>query len=895
MIDINELFEKITENQVYEFYLKDKNENIDFYNLKQIKSIRSPFSTDENASFSIYQKGGKLLWKLHSDSGKGGSVVQLVMDLKSLDFKDALKLIVQDLNVIIDQKPKKERIVPNLKPSEFTKEGLNWWLEYKVTTKHLEEKKVSECIQKNGAFGFLFYHGKHFYRDGSDRFKLYIPKQKLSEKQFPFNKLNGGDIIGYDTLPVEKIDRLFILAGEKDRIVLYANTGDEGVNFLSETTRITKEQYGRLKDKAKNIYIAYDNDATGQKAMEEIVEEYPEIKPIYFPGHVNDTADFFKGGYVKLDWENLVKEADENYRIKNDISIVVENSSYYRLEKGGKQREICNFIIESPYFIQKEEISERQIKIISATRETEFFNANTDDFVSVQKFSQMVERKGNYFFNGKPDDLAEIKKMVLMRSEIIRSVAIKGFDKNTCSFVFENGVLTKDLQFKEPNDHGVLRIANETIHIDKDDAAENKLIFNPVKKDVVEWFEKLRAAYGDQKAFYGFTHTLGSVFFRQILEKTKFFPLLFCYGRPQSGKTIFGDKLKKVFFPEAIQQTSLTNSTTNSLSAILSQFSNCLIHFDEYKNNLVHTPDIDERLKNAFDGIGRNKSTKENNNRTYTDKVSSGLLITGEHLPKNEALFTRSLLLEFAINDNNNTREQFKELCEYDGNGLSAVLMQVFKMKDEFDSNFSEIYEASKMEVRTLFLKNDLMLSERQSNNHALYLSVFRLLELEYDFGNFNGKLNDIILSTALRQNQLYEHSNPVAEFWNIFATYNNDKISEGYHYKITSGMLAIPQKTIDLICTIASHNKTILPDKATLLEYLKKEDYYVDRGRTKNRCSFRINHSDKSESVQRASFFNLDNLNQKYEIMIDELKSEKPVQLDAFLVSKLSTANSNS
>ena len=106
-------------------------------------------------------------------------------------------------------------------------------------------------------------------------------------------------------------DDLVITKSLKDAAVLY-EYGITAIAPCSENVFITDAQYQKLKTKFKNIYLNYDNDEAGLKAMCKIKKQYPELKVLFLPRHGGDKdiSDFRKAhGHKKtLDLINNIKE-----------------------------------------------------------------------------------------------------------------------------------------------------------------------------------------------------------------------------------------------------------------------------------------------------------------------------------------------------------------------------------------------------------------------------------------------------------------------------------------------------------------------------------------------------------------------------------------------------------
>lgn len=112
-------------------------------------------------------------------------------------------------------------------------------------------------------------------------------------------------------LPKNGGDDLVITKSLKDVMVLY-EYGITAIAPCSENVFVTENQYQKLKGKFKNIYLNYDNDEPGIKAMCKIKKQFRDLKVLFLPRHGGDKdiSDFRKAhGHKKtLELINKVKD-----------------------------------------------------------------------------------------------------------------------------------------------------------------------------------------------------------------------------------------------------------------------------------------------------------------------------------------------------------------------------------------------------------------------------------------------------------------------------------------------------------------------------------------------------------------------------------------------------------
>lgn len=270
------------------------------------KNISSPFAEDKKESFSIYQKNGNRLYKCHS-TGKSGDCFQLVADLNNLDcqndFNHVIEIIKSNLNIYNTD-------VFTYNKTPFKKHHLDYFNQgnWNINKDLLDKYNVSAIDSftffnksKNKDHTSKIYSGvSAFIYELGDGGEVYIPKQSAYKKKFFLNKTQSKDIFGIKQL--EPCEDLIISAGKKDCLILNSN-GFPSISFRSENHKVTKKQIQLLQQKAKNIYVLFDNDDSGLSAANRICKEH-KLTQIKLNTDYNDVADYFQV-YKKEDFRKL--------------------------------------------------------------------------------------------------------------------------------------------------------------------------------------------------------------------------------------------------------------------------------------------------------------------------------------------------------------------------------------------------------------------------------------------------------------------------------------------------------------------------------------------------------------------------------------------------------------
>ena len=296
------------------------------------RNFFNPLYEDKKGSCNIYfdRKASTYKLKDFGNDEYSGDCFYFVSKLKGLncnnasDFVEILKMINQDLSLGLLENV--ERSVPFIpeppisaipenksKPysfmeQKFTRNELEYWQQYGITTEMLKAYKV--CSIKE--FKSENNEGKSYSIVSSALEPTFGYKSKRYIKLYrPFSKMRflyGGDIgekycFGLEQLPA-KGDTIFITGGEKDVLSL-ASHGFHAICFNSETVSVPTEIIHKLTFRFKHIVLLYDMDKTGLESSAKHEKQLSEhgIKRLLLPlpgtKEEKDISDYFRLGNAK--------------------------------------------------------------------------------------------------------------------------------------------------------------------------------------------------------------------------------------------------------------------------------------------------------------------------------------------------------------------------------------------------------------------------------------------------------------------------------------------------------------------------------------------------------------------------------------------------------------------
>ena len=312
-------YKEVPVSWIFEYYGK-LNQQLSGQDIK----IRSLFSSkDRTPSMCIYMDKSKNQYKFKDFStGIGGSAIDLVKELKHIDFRSASRLIVEDYNEFIlhnnggydvaeFKEHAKYQVVDHLKRPWNTRDQY-FWTQFNIGSRLLESHNVypleNYCmckVDEEGNTKELSITGSYIYgyfTNNGELYKIYQPK--VRNKKFIKVQTHLQGLEQLQNHPV-----LIITSSLKDMMALKSlKLSVDTVAPDSENTMIRKEIIDDFKKRYKKVLVMFDNDDAGIKAMAKYRDNYA-TSPVLLTT-AKDVADAIKiagPGYIK---EKLVPLID---------------------------------------------------------------------------------------------------------------------------------------------------------------------------------------------------------------------------------------------------------------------------------------------------------------------------------------------------------------------------------------------------------------------------------------------------------------------------------------------------------------------------------------------------------------------------------------------------------
>ncbi|MBT4937046.1 hypothetical protein HON22_03940 [Candidatus Peregrinibacteria bacterium] len=610
----------------------------------------------------------------------------------------------------------------------------------------------------------------------------------------------------------------------------------------------------------KKVISLYDNDKAGKKAnvrFSEILKR--PIHTVELPcaegKEKTDINDKIQEGWKKEHFEEAIQNAkllemeksanDEIKRYeRNDVVIEKHLFCYKKIQthKGNngewntKEIILSDFAlkISENYIVDGEII--RQIQIKGIDKVSQPFLMTPKEITSVQDFETIVASKGNFSFFGTKQDMKYIFALEFESvpdRQIIQPKHI-GFLKNENVWMFGNTAWHKG-KIIEPDEESVFWINKKKgykpmslVVGDANEVVSGLPILNVLdEKKSIELQEKVCTALYNNIGYYAWL-TMGWVkaiiYSQEIFKEHKYFPILFPYGKYQSGKSMLASWVMEFFGLSYDSGLSIEETTQTAISRSLDYYCSFPVWLDEYRNT-QKTIKMGGFFRNIYNRLGAKKALR-NQFGTREPRVNGCLIISGEELPNDSAL--RSRLLPIRLSEKTRNNEAFQEVNRLipSFNSLVAYWIQT-KTKETTEQMLKDIKI-----IRSELIKAGA--DTRSAEVYSVAISSFATIKPDADFMQWAEK-------EALTDYQRRETENIVNIFWQYLEFFiSENKYIKGDYFRLHEDKIYIwfagTYKQIQKSHRQVEGEK--LPPKNVILDHFREESYFLEANK-----NFRLNN----------------------------------------------------
>lgn len=441
--------------------------------------------------------------------------------------------------------------------------------------------------------------------------------------------------------------------------------------------------------------------------------------------------------------------------------------------------DVTNFTIRSLGLISNDTDPVRLLEIKNVYGVTQVVKMPTKGFVSPQEFTAFVESVGNFQYDGIGNDLKKIRAKLYNTMMTFDEVETLGWHY-TGYFLFANGAYNG--KFTPIDKYGFVKLGEKNFFIQplscihreesEDFEDEKKFVFKE-KTDVT--FKDYARQFCDVHKDNGriaLAWYIASLFRDFIYNRFKFFPHLFLFGPPGTGKSQVGWSVRSLGFTGLVKPFNLNTGTAVSFHREFAQFKNFPAWCDEYDNSIAY--ERIQALKAAYDGVGHKKSVKDSDKRTKSTQVNRAIMISGQQLPiADNALFKRVILLQFHQTEyNDQEKKMFGDLQRMEEGGLSFITAGFMHFRKEIETHYYNTFDDVMSELVALAEAGKMDVEDRIVRNACIVLTCFKVIEKKlgdhlpctYD------ALKAIMMKNIQDQMDLIKNTNETNTFWDTVA-----------------------------------------------------------------------------------------------------------------------------
>lgn len=468
------------------------------------------------------------------------------------------------------------------------------------------------------------------------------------------------------------------------------------------------------------------------------------------------------------------KDMEESERDLSSYPFHISDGCFVSYGSNNTLEKWTNCIIDSLYHIGDINAPTRILRLTNGSY-SRIVEINQSDISNYSRFQSKLEGYGNFRIKCGGTKYEAVRDMICDFAESTYRVKTMGFNPMGDSgfYAQANGVQYEG-KWIAVDEFGMVRLgdrcyfipAYSTIYKDIPMAYANMRRFthNPERNVTMnEYFSLVEKAFGTN-GIVGLTYCMATMFKDIVVSETRFFPILFVFGRKSTGKTEFSISLSRLFQSEE-EISNISNTTIYSIAEKMEGLSNGLVTFDEYQEDT----DSEKRdlIKGIHDASGRTARSEITSERSKTS-VPCGVLITGNAMPvQDSTLLSRMLYLEA----HRHTRVQkeidvFTKLKYLRDKGVTSITLEMQKYRKAFAQNFRASWRKACREMKLQDEECDI--DQRQIECWALlYATAYCLETIGVKMPFSRKRVFEAATMGMAQQYTVTKETQDTGEFWN--------------------------------------------------------------------------------------------------------------------------------
>lgn len=485
-------------------------------------------------------------------------------------------------------------------------------------------------------------------------------------------------------------------------------------------------------------------------------------------------------------------EKSREAELLSKFGLFIRNNMYFAVAEEEPVR-LSNFVLEPMYHVKDEYNGTRIFKIRNEYNQEEVIEFHESDLVSLSNFQQKVGSLGNFIWKAKIDKLNVVRELLYTLTDSAMLIKQMGWDAVNEFYAWGNGIL-KDGTFLPVDDLGIVRIddrhkyyipATSVMYRQNPAIFQFERLFKHENRSAItlyDFAQKVIDVFGDNGKV-GLCFLFASMFRDIIYPIKNCFPLLNLFGLKGTGKTSLATTLQS-FFIHSVDPPSIGIASIPSMNDRVSQVTNAMVVFDEYKN------DLDERkiayLKALWGGAGQTKKNMNGDGKAAQTVVTSAVVICGQDLPTRDiALYSRVIHLTFSRPSfTAEERQRFDDLKEISNLGNTHLAVQVLNLRKVVENGYRQNHSIVRKELSIALADEEI--EDRVLDNWVVPLAAFRTLESSLRLPFTYSEMFDITLVGIRYQNEGCKKNTEMADFWEVIdSLHSQGRIIDKAHFKI--------------------------------------------------------------------------------------------------------------
>lgn len=494
----------------------------------------------------------------------------------------------------------------------------------------------------------------------------------------------------------------------------------------------------------------------------------------------------------------ILKEREEEAsrpRYSNDEMVQIEKFQMYqrenrlyacsRIEDNGLP--ITNFIARPVMQVIGGNDSQVLLELTNIKGQRATMEVNTDAMTEMGPFKKEILRRGFYVFDesAKPHHYSRILAWLFDGMKRCHPLTVLGWNEDQKFYAWANGLSMPDGSFKKIDEYGIVKHGDHSFFLPAfsnvhrsnpgDDAGngyENMrgFVLDPDLNapSLTEWAKHFTDVHGDNGKI-GIAFYLSCLFRSYIFDQMGCFVILDLFGPPGLGKSFMAQSIAAML-GRTRSPFNLHDGTDVGLFRRIAQTKDGVVVLEEF-NNLI-APKRFQALKNFYDGAGREKGQKTQDNRTTTTPVTSGIVIVGQQQPTQDpALFSRVISLNFGPREFSKEQvDRANNLKQIEGSAaLSQITAHLITYRQLVKENYLRVYDEVMVDLRRDIPQGvPRNIVSRLTKNNAMLLATFKIISEKEDFGFTYSQLRDIMHRVMVKQLFTIGQEDDQATWWNM-------------------------------------------------------------------------------------------------------------------------------